>query len=48
MERWLNDIYKRRKRCSDKKLSQSHFIDNKSHVDWLGITARLPQSQTGN
>jgi len=48
MERWLDDIYKGRKRRSDEKLSQSHFIDNKSHVDWPGITARPPQTQVSN
>jgi hypothetical protein len=43
VEHSWNDSDSEKPQYSDKNLSQCHFVNHKSHMDWPGIEIRPPQ-----
>jgi hypothetical protein len=48
MERRWNDIDRGKRKNSEENLSQSHYVYNKPHMDWLGREPGPAWWETGN
>jgi hypothetical protein len=48
MEHRWNESDRGKPKYSGKTLSQSHFVYNKSHMDWPGIEPEPPRLEAGD